>query len=71
MFRVDHHHYGLGTGGWWLLMRQPCHATLDDRPPGFGSATVTCRPLSCWESLTLAQRQSPANPRHVKALVHL
>jgi hypothetical protein len=41
MFRVDHHHYGLGTGGWWLLMRQPCHATLDDRPQGFGFATVT------------------------------
>jgi len=45
------------------------YATVDDRPSGSGFATVTCRPLSCWEMLTLAQRQPPANPRHVKALV--
>jgi hypothetical protein len=35
----------------------------------FRFATVTRRPLSCWELLTLAQCQPPENPRHVQALV--
>lgn len=54
-----------------LFMRQPWPMSCNRgrSTSGSGFATVTCRPPSCWELLTLAQRQPPAHPRHGKALV--